>query len=289
MIRQEQIVATTRVDRHREQLALSALESLVEVANTSYVPVIVDHDPRCPPMGRVVRARIDELPDGHHAVVTTYEIFEPGEEVNSEAGREIPLRTYSHGRVQLGFDRSYHNRESIALIGEISELLRSNPQEEGKKALEPISVLMVGVAVIFGAVATGFLNALGADAYTAVKTKLKALAVPRRGERSEQLLRFEFAVSDDTSLINVDVIFTNPTEHDVDYALGQMLEDLDELLPGIVAQSQGIKRIVFEAANDRIRLSFGVRWDALPILPAEPSSSGGDSHDSVHRDDQPPK
>jgi hypothetical protein len=50
-------------------------------------------------------------------------------------------------------------------------ILGARAVEESKKALEPVSVLTIGV----GLVAAGFLKKLGEDAYVALKEKLKAV------------------------------------------------------------------------------------------------------------------
>lgn len=281
MIRREQIIATTHIDRHRDKMVLSALESLVAGVHEAYIPMIVDHDPRSPPIGRVADARIEQVEDGEYAVIGTWEVYEDGDRVHSDPDRCIPLRSYEIGEIQLRYDRTYRDDQSQEIIANVSEHLGSEPTEEGKKALEPISVLILGAGVALGAIATGFLNALGADSYEFLKDRLKKLCVPQRGERDEQLLRIELAMWIDSQLINVDVIFTNPTDADVEFALDAMLNDLDLHLAGLLPLDPHIRRLVYEVKTRQLELKFGVRSDAIPVTPrrvslSPPDESGGD-------------
>ena len=57
-------MATTHVDRHGERLTRSALESLVRQLRANYIPIGFEHDPRFPPLGRMIDATVVELPDG---------------------------------------------------------------------------------------------------------------------------------------------------------------------------------------------------------------------------------
>ena len=51
---------------------------MAEHISTAYLPFISEHDPRCPPFGRVINAKIVALPDGEHAIEAEIEVFEPG-------------------------------------------------------------------------------------------------------------------------------------------------------------------------------------------------------------------
>jgi len=70
---------TSHVDKHSEKMALSALEDLVDLVNKQYTPMGIEHDPRIPPVGRVLSAHIEELEDGEFAVDGIAEVFEEGE------------------------------------------------------------------------------------------------------------------------------------------------------------------------------------------------------------------
>ncbi len=76
------ILATTHVDRHNEAFAVSALEGMVESLNRSYLPVGVEHDPRVPPIGRVISAEVRKRDDGEFEVAAEIEMFEPGDRVS---------------------------------------------------------------------------------------------------------------------------------------------------------------------------------------------------------------
>jgi hypothetical protein len=56
----EAIFATTHVDRHGDKLTYESLLGVVEQIRQGYVPMMFNHDPRVPPIGRLVDAEVRE-------------------------------------------------------------------------------------------------------------------------------------------------------------------------------------------------------------------------------------
>ena len=73
------IYATSNVDNHGKAFSVEALKMLVEQINNSYMPMGVEHDPRIPPIGRIISAKLIKRDDGSYAVEGISEIFEEGD------------------------------------------------------------------------------------------------------------------------------------------------------------------------------------------------------------------
>ncbi|HEY9152739.1 MAG TPA: hypothetical protein VIN60_07630 [Anaerolineales bacterium] len=83
---------TTHIDKHNERFAPSALDDFVRSINQQYMPMGVEHDPRIPPIGRILSAHIEELEDGEYAVDGIAEMFESDKDIEFlDDGREIPV------------------------------------------------------------------------------------------------------------------------------------------------------------------------------------------------------
>lgn len=260
--------ATTHVDRHGDRMLLSALESLVESASSQHLPVIHNHDPRTPPIGRIAGARIVSLDGGEYAVDGEIELFEAGDQFEEPLElRSIPVRTYPAGKLQLGFDRNYRNEADQRLIDDISAVLGTHPRSEEKKALDPLSILTIVGLFILSNIASEFLRRLGSDGYDLFKQKLKTLMSLRKEGEKERLLRFDFAVQRGEYIASVEVIMTNPSERDIEMFLSRGLEELDGMLPQIYREDLGIKRITFEYEGGKLVLRFAVRHDCVPLFP----------------------
>jgi aconitase B len=89
-------------------------------------------------------------------------------------------RIHDAERPAVGWDRGFAGPEDQATIAEICALLDASSEEQGKKALEPITVLTIALTVAATNVASGFLQKIGADAWDAVKPTLKSLFARRR-------------------------------------------------------------------------------------------------------------
>jgi hypothetical protein len=262
------IMSTTHVDLHGDRIALSALESGVELIKHSYLPIWVEHDPRIPPIGRVARASIRELAEGEYALEGEIEIFEPGDVFPAISGeRSIPIHHYPPEVLQLASDYGLRATEDQEIIAEVSALLGTAPEEEFKKSLDPLTILTLGGAFVLGGIASAFLKRLGEDAYEQLKQKLAAL-FRRKRAAGETLLRLNFIVRCEGEDVEVDVIASAPDRPALDALLGPELRRLDELIPILSPTHDGIKRLVFEYQDGAIRLQFGVRRDAVPVYPA---------------------
>src|SRR5436190_1912965 len=69
-------VATTQADRQGEQAVANALIGMAEAINAHYIPFMTQHDPRLPPVGRIVDAHVEEIGGGHFALVAAVELWD---------------------------------------------------------------------------------------------------------------------------------------------------------------------------------------------------------------------
>jgi hypothetical protein len=141
-------LATTDVDLHGEHMSVGALQSMVDAANSSYIPLGIEHDPRIPPQGRIVEAWIEERPDGGMAVKGEIEVFDGdiGTPPTTDP-RELRIKTFDPEHLLISFDRNFRGTEDQKLLSELTSSINAKLQEEFKKALDPISVLAIGGAL----------------------------------------------------------------------------------------------------------------------------------------------
>lgn len=264
------IIATSHIDRHGDMLSPEGLKNMVEQINSQYIPFMVEHDPRIPPQGRMKSAKLIKLEDGHYAVEGINEIFEEGDEIEVvDSSREMPLPIYDREVLQITYDRSYRDDESQLLINDISSLLGSSPQKYEKKAIEPISILIIGGFYLLGKIASGFFNKLGSDAWEALRGKLKILFEKKKNEAKENLLMFQLSISAEGLIVNTEVIITNPSDDDIDSFFEKGLSKLDQILPSVIKKYPEVKKIVFTFSDNDLSLLFSVRKDAFPISPSQ--------------------
>jgi len=266
MIIRRGILATTHLDLHGERMAISALHQLAECINSGYLPFGVQHDPRIAPVGRVVSAVVKQLADGEYGVEGLMEIFEPGDEIRLESdSREIPILGVEGESLVIEYDRNFADPEDQALIKRIAGLFGTRPQQQVKKALEPISILIIVGSFALASIASGFLNKLGADGFDALKSALKDLFRRDRVSKRENLLMLKAIVSGEDHEIEVDVVLTNPTGAQIDTFFKTGLAELDRVLPRYWDMRSGVKRIVYKYQEESLSFSFGVRKDGVPL------------------------
>jgi hypothetical protein len=260
------IIATSHIDSQNERMTLAALESMVEQINTQRIPMSIEHDPRIPPQGRVVSAQLEELDDGEFAVVAISEVFEEGDEIEfRDDGREMPLREFGDDNLYIIYDNSYRDQSDQELLEEMRTLVSGGTSEYVKKSLDPITVLIIASGFIAGNIASGFFQKVGSDAWDSFKDKLKRLIGRRRGNKSENLLLFQFVIRDADRTLSIETILSDPDDRDIEVFFEQGLKGLDAKVPAYLEDNVHLKKLVLEYADGKLKVLFGVRRDAVPI------------------------
>ena len=264
----EGVIATTHLDSHNERFSRGALESMVEQINSQYLPVGVEHDPRIPPQGRNISARLEQTDDSEYSVLVIQELFEEGDKIPlKNDGREMPVRPYDRTPTII-FDRSYRNSEDAKLLEDVANHISGKLQEERKKSSDPISILIIALGVrILGGIVDGFSNQLGSDLYSGFKNSIKKLLAPKRGSKVEHLITFRAVIKRDNYFVQVDTYLTNPRDEDFDYFLAEGLKNLDTIVLKLIEQYGDLRQCTFECKNEKMTLKFAVRKDAVPFIP----------------------
>lgn len=258
----EALIATTHVDRHFERLALSALEGMRDQALASYIPVMVNHDPRYPPIGRTSSAEIIRLADGEYGLRATWELFEPGIDQPGD-GRRMVLESDTQDGWEVGFDRTVAANDPDRDVDFLQGLSGRRARERGKKALAPIAELVILAGTfVAGSIATGFFGAIGADAWHQLKDRLgKRYSVPR-----EELFEVELGVGSPSEPVQVLILVEDPSSDAVRGLFDSQFADVDELVEYATSREADLAKVVLVWRDSRLRLAYAVRTDAYPVL-----------------------
>jgi hypothetical protein len=148
------------------------------------------------------------------------------------------------------------------LIGAIRKLGReSEPQRAEKKALEPIATLVVSAGVFAaGAIATGFIGQIGADAYKQVQHRLKALFEDR-----EAILDFHFGVRGPSSDYEVHVLVDPPSSTALDGVFDSEFAELDRLVDNVVDRHKDVAKLVVFWRDGSMSFGYALRSDGFPV------------------------
>jgi hypothetical protein len=266
------ILATSHVDAHNEIMPVETLEAMVNQINQQYIPMGIEHDPRIPPKGRLVSAKVVPLEDGEYGVEGIGEIFEPGDSYElKNDGREIPVHAIDDDKLHIQFDRNYRDEEDQEAITAIGELFDSKPQEELKKSIDPISILTLSGAFVLGGIANGFFGKIGSDAYDYLKGKITGLLNRKNAiqDKHEALLVFSFWVTTGPQGFEVEIILTNPSPEEIEHFLEVGMHQVDQFVSQYYSQYLGIRRMTYKYESNTLAIMHVVRKDAVPMFPKE--------------------
>lgn len=267
MKQQKAILTTTHVDSHFQKMSLGALEEVVDLIGRHHIPFIVEHDPRIPPIGRIVEAHVKQLEDGEYGVEATIEMYELGEDIPMiDDSREIPLHDHRADKLEIMYDRNFQTVDDYLLIKDLASLFGTEPKEEVKKALDPLTVLTICGVFLLGGIAKGFLSKLGGDGYDLLKDRLKKLMGQKKPGEKEKLLSFQFIIHHGDYTIEIEMILTNPTDDDIERVLSNGMQELDRVLPTYCNPATGIKKAVFQYSDGTAKFKYGIRKDAAPLV-----------------------
>lgn len=270
MKKAEITILTTHVDLHGDRFAPEALEDYAAKVNAGYLPLMVEHDLRIPPIGRIAAATVVELEDGERAVRGTVEIFEgtDTEEILSGDGREIAIPRREYAAFGIEYDRSYETDEGKEFLANLRAL---SPDVEAvptvKKAVEPISTLTIAAgAFVLGGIATGFLGRIGEDLYLGLTT-----ALVKRFRRAEKprLLDFRFSVTRGEQTIEIHLLLENPSGEEIEALLSSRFGEIDAFLNRINFAEHPIAKVFLRYDSRGLTLRYAVRRNCVPLLPLD--------------------
>ena len=257
-------MSTTHVDRHGEQMSVEVLHSMAKQINKDIIPLGVEHDPRIPPLGRIIQGEVIKLEDGHFALEGTCELFD-GAELEDIGKREIKTRSFKS--LEIIADRNYRNKDDIVLLSEIKNLLNSKSPigYEIKKALDPISIITIGGAFILGNVVNGFFGEIGADGYQLLKKKLGELFQKTKEGEKEKLFVFATTIKKGRNQIDFEVIMTNPTLEQIENFYETGIYQLEGLSKEVFDLNIPFKKITCEYPVNKLIFKFGVLKNGIPL------------------------
>ena len=261
----EVTLSSTQLDSHGDVMTREALESAAEKFKTHSIQMGYEHDPRHAPLGRLVDAWIEDLPSGVSVLKARGELFEPDDVLPEEIGKPIVEKHHPGGPLRLAVDMSYQGCEFEDDITSLSEVLGSKPQLEVKKAVEPLSVLVVSGAFVLGAIASGFFGSIGSDAYALLKSKLKGMLAKQRRRTTDQLMVFEFTISHHGHRVVVHTIGENPDDATVDGMLENVVYELDKVHQDLFSVDHHLGRLVYMYRQGELCFLYGVREDGYPV------------------------
>ena len=239
-----------------------ALEDMAEQTSRRCIPLMYEHDPRVPPLGRMLSAEVIRLPDGHHALVATTEVFEPGDVAPPfDGGPSVELGKLADG-ITLVVDRSHLDESTREVLAELATQ-GVTIELYGKKSLEPISVLVLAFAII----AHGFFKKMGADLWDAVRdadwsavwTRVRKLLSHRRRTGNEFLFVLELRLRDDPHPLALSIILDSPTDEELDdfMVTGEPL--IREMIPHILALGDQVTKAVVRYGCGELQPGYVIR------------------------------
>jgi hypothetical protein len=123
-----------------------------------------------------------------------------------------------------------------------------------------------------GAIAAGFLNKLGADAWDYLREKLKELLARKRQQPDEYLVIIEIQTQRGDRILSVQTILSNPVPQDLDQFFDHGLPQLESLFGQLMTLDSSVRKVVLTYTDNRLSISYAIRKDSVPlqIVPRRP-------------------
>jgi hypothetical protein len=265
----EAIIATTHLDLHNERFTRGALQSMAAQARGVYIPAMVEHDIRRPVIGRTVSTRVVQLPDGEYGLLATSEMFDESDTIDSVTGdgRRMKVRAVRPKNLHLTYDRMLpHGGEE--LVRELADAMDDKPEEEGKKALEPIAVLTLHLAARLAlAAALGAGAKAGADAWEKLQ-RVKDILVRHfaQGTLSQSvLLDIIFPYESASGSVEVHILLDKEVRRKVGQLFDRAFALASVRMKQLPIDEAKVHCVVFEFDGENLELRYAVREDCAPM------------------------
>jgi len=151
------VLATDQLDKHNEAISLEALKQMEEHINTNGLPLIANHDPRLPPGGTVLEAKLVKSIDGTKnyvfGVMATYtgDFYKPfPEHSNPDESIEGHIGNYSIDAISLSYSHNEIDEEIIAeAIADSPDFINNDISKDIRKAADPITILSIAIPAAY--------------------------------------------------------------------------------------------------------------------------------------------
>ena len=279
MKRMSACLTTTRVDKDGERLPKRALEELVRLTNLSLVPMGGHHDPRIPPQGRVLNARIEELGDGEYAAMAEVEVFEDGDTPAFAPDRTISSRR-PESTLEISYDRSFLDPSINADLLAAAASAGIPCSQDLKKSISNLLPVLVfaGIALGYKAMESfvqGFFQGMGASAWKALGSKLTPVLRKARestSKISETLFLVRIVTPEEAPYVCIELIVPNVTQKEFLKIATDAAPRVDEIASNLKSRYPKIAQFVFSLEDGVIQLLYAVRQDSVPMWPDSPTN-----------------
>lgn len=208
------------------------------------------------------------MPDGEYGLLGTAEVFDKSDTLESLTGdgKKIRISDEDIQTISVSYDRTFLNKEGQELVHELSEISGKEPTPTFKKALEPISVLLIAAGIfVFGSIAQGFFKKLGADLYDELKDAL--IKYFKKKTVSGQVLDFRFSVKYGERIFEVHILIDNPSGKEINDLFTSRFDGVDRLLASLPFDRElDIVKLVLEYKDQKLSIRYAVRSDSVPFM-----------------------
>jgi|GEM_PF-2256256 len=273
-------IATTHAVPGNQVVTLDELKLHLATIDQVIIPVYSVHDPRQPPIGRVVSGVIRGLEDGEFALDVSVELFGPDfiPKSGTSADKRVVTVNMPQGKFGVCCNMISVTPEKTGHLREISEILGTAVSYRSSTGMlqEELPILIIGVGVIpFGYIADTVSRRLGLEKVHRLTTKLNRIYTTPGENRSGSLLIYDLDVMDrqQRSLL-IEVILTNPSGKDIESFFSWGLGELDRILPPFYLSRLHPKKIVMNYSNGRFRVLYAIQEQGIPLIPRSDSFYG---------------
>lgn len=271
-IRSVRIATTHHVSGH-QSVTLDDLKQHLDTIDHAILPVYSVHDPRIPPIGRVISGSITGLEDGEFALDVNVELFSEDFIPKSGTSGDKRVAILHKPREKFGIwcTTIPTTPEKTGYLQEICTLLGTRISYRSSNGIlqEELPIMVIGIGMLpFGYIADTISRRLDRDQVHGLKEKITQLFSKTDENLPESLLIFDLDVVDKQkrSLV-IEVIMTNPQGKDIESFFSGGLGELDRILPPYYLSRLRPKKIVMNYCNDRFSVLYAIQEKGIPMIP----------------------
>jgi hypothetical protein len=273
MTRRSVRIATTHTISGHQDVTLEDLERHLDTIDHMIIPVYSVHDPRVPPIGRVVSGIIVGLEDGEYALDVDVELFDPDfiPKSGTFEGKRVAVVNRPPGKFWISCNTISTTPERTGHLHEISNLLgtRVSYRNSTEMLPEELPIMIIGIGMLpFGYIAQTISRRLGFEKVHQLKDKITPLFTTQGENLTDSLLIFDLDVIDkqERSLL-IEVIMTNPGEKDIESLFSGGFGELDRILPPYYLSRLHPEKIVMNYSEGRFRVLYAIQKQGIPMIP----------------------